>query len=281
MARHDDNFERRWPAGPKVNALSVLMLGMLGLFVLCVAVLFASNLTYDLLSLRDFIDLLGSIEVLAAIKLSLLSSLATLVLVMIFAIPCGYALSRYRFFGRSIADAMVDLPMVVPPVVIGVSLLLFFSTPVGRGIEEVLDAAGMSLESIIGIVLCQFFLAAPYAIRSSKAAFDEVDRRLEHVALTLGCTQWQAFRRVSLPLARNGLLAGGVMAWARAIGIFGPLLVFVGTARMKVETVPTRIYLELSTGRLNFAIALTIMMLLLAGGALVIVHWLAPGRKWS
>jgi molybdate transport system permease protein len=130
-------------------------------------------------------------------------------------------------------------------------------------------------------VLCQFFISVSYAIRAAKAAFDDVSRRLEDIALTLGCTPWQTFWRVTLPLARNGLVAGAVMAWARGIGVFGPLMVFVGTTRFKVETMPTRIYLELSIGRIENALAMSVMMLAMAGAALVAVHWLAPGRKWT
>lgn len=273
--------DRPAAAGPRVHLLSVLTLGILGLFMLSVVALLVADLSYRRLALATFADLLASAEIRSAIKLSLISSVLTLAAVMLVAVPSGYALSRYHFPGRVLADALVDLPIVLPPVVVGVSLLIFFASAPGNWIERAVESAGLSLQSILGIVLCQFFISVSYAIRAAKAAFDDVSRRLEDIALTLGCTPWQTFRRVTLPLARNGLVAGAVMAWARGIGVFGPLMVFVGTTRFKVETMPTRIYLELSIGRIENALAMSVMMLAMAGAALVAVHWLAPGRKWT
>jgi len=267
-------------AGPRVHLLSLVCLGLLTVFLIAVVALIVADLTYERISLDTFGELLGSEAILAAIRLSLITSFITLALVVLLAVPVGYALSRYRLPGHSIADTIVDLPIVLPPVVIGVSLLVFFTSWPGIWIERLINAAGLSLHSMIGIVLCQFFVSISYAIRASKAAFDSVDRRLEHVALTLGCTHWRAFWKVSVPLARNGLIAGAIMAWARAIGVFGPLMIFVGTTRMKVEVMPTTIYLELSIGRIEIALAVAVMMLALAGAALVLTHRLVPKRKW-
>jgi molybdate transport system permease protein len=198
-------------------------------------------------------------------------------LVVALSIPVGYALSRYRFPGRALADALVDLPIVLPPLVIGVSLLVFFQTSVGRWIE----GAGVEfVYTVKGIVLCQFFVSASYGVRAAKAAFDSVDERLERIALTLGCTHWQAFWRVALPIARNGLVAGAIMAWARAVGVFGPLMVFAGAVRMKTEVMPTTIFLELSVGRIEVALAVAILMLAMATVALVVIHYMTAGRRW-
>ena len=272
--------EEMQPAGRRANAVTIVCLGFLAVFLIAVGALVVADLTYKDLSVRTFVQLAGSAQVRSAVLLSIVSSLITLVLVVLFAVPIGYALSRIGFPGRAVADTIVDFPIVLPPVVIGVSLLVFFTTLPGRFIERMIEAAGLSLHSVIGIVLCQFFVSVSYAIRAAKAAFDSVDRRLENMALTLGCTQWGALFRVSLPLARNGLVAGAVMGWARAIGVFGPLMVFVGTTRMKVEVMPTTIYLELSIGRIEISLAVALMMLLMAGAALVVVHLLTPQRKW-
>jgi molybdate transport system permease protein len=212
-----------------------------------------------------------------AIKLSLITSIITAYLVILFSIPIGYALSRYRFPGRVLADALVDLPMVMPPVMIGVSLLVFFVSPVGRWIEQFTPVAF----TVKGIILCQFFVAVSYGIRASKAAFDGVDPALEDLALTLGATRWRAFRQVALPLAWHGLLAGAIMGWARAVGVFGPLLVFAGAVRMRTEVMPTTIYLELSIGNIERAVAVALLMLVMATVALTIIHWLGSRRYWG
>ena len=199
-----------------------------------------------------------------ALWMSIWTSFVTVALSVVFAVPMGYVLSRYRFPGHVLADSIVDLPIVFPPVVVGLTLLVFFTqTPVGRWIERI------GLEFIFqpkGIVLCQFIVSASFAIRAAKSAFDEVDRRIENVALTLGCTPWGSFLRVSLPLARNGIIAGAVLTWARAFGVFGPLMIFVGSFRGRTEVLSTTVYLEQSVGHLEEALAVG---LLLVGVALV------------
>jgi len=206
-----------------------------------------------------------------ALRLSIVTSLVTTALALLFAVPMGYALSRYSFPGRLLADTIVDIPIVFPPLVAGLTLLVFFSqTAVGKWIEEDLGLAFVFQPK--GIVLCQFVVSASFAIRSVKTAFDEVDRRLENVALTLGYSQWGSFRRVSLPLARGGITAGGILAWARAFGIFGPLMIFVGSFRGKTEVLSTTIYLEQSVGNLEVALAVALLLVTVALIALVTVR---------
>jgi len=215
-----------------------------------------------------------------AIAMSLTTALCSLLLTVACSLPVGYVLSRCRFPGRALLDTLVDVPIVVPPVVIGVSLLAFFGTGAGMAVKRALAGVHLSMGSGLGIVLCQFLVSAPYCIRAAKAAFDEVDRELEAVAMVLGCDRWRAFRGVTLPLARNGLVAGGVMAWARAIGVFGPIMAFIGTGP-RVQVMPTCIWLELSVGNIEVSLTLALVMLGLAGTALLAVHVLAPGRSWT
>lgn len=198
-----------------------------------------------------------------ALWMSIWTSFATTFLSLLFAVPMGYSLSRFRFPGHILADAIVDLPIVFPPLVAGLTLLVFFSqTSPGRWIQE-----DLGIEFVFqpkGIVLCQFVVAASFAIRSAKTAFDDVDRRYENVALTLGCTQWGSFRRVCLPLARNGIIAGGILTWARAFGLFGPLMIFVGSFRGRTEVLSTTIFLEQSVGNLEVALAIALLLIFVA-----------------
>jgi len=264
-------------AGPRLHRVSVVTVAFLALFLLSVAALVVADLWFT--DAASMAKVLASEEVRYAVRLSLLTSACTLVLVIVFAIPVGYALSRYRFPGSVVLDAMVDLPIVMPPVILGVSLLVFFRTPVGRWIESIEWLR--FVYTIKGIVLCQFFLSASLGIRAAKAAFDAAEQRLEHLALTLGCTHGQAFRMVALPMARNGLAAGAVMAWARAVGVFGPLLIFVGAVPLKTTVMPTVVYLEISIGRIEPALAVAVLMLAMAMVALVLLHWLGAGwRRW-
>jgi len=207
---------------------------------------------------------------------SIWTSCITTAISLLFAIPMGYALSRYRFPGRILVDTMVDLPIVFPPLVAGLTLLVFFSqTAVGRWIQD-----DLGLEFIFkpaGIVLCQFVVSASFAIRTVKSTFDEINPRVENVALTLGCTQWGSFFRVSLPLARGGIIAGGILTWARAFGIFGPLMIFVGAFRGRTEVLSSTIFLEQSVGNLEVALAVALLLIGVALIALVTIR-LVGGR---
>jgi molybdate transport system permease protein len=205
-----------------------------------------------------------------ALWMSLWTSIITVILSVVFAIPMGYVLSRFRFPGHVIVDSFVDLPIVFPPVVVGLTLLVFFTqTPIGRWIER------SGFEFIFqpkGIVLCQFVVAASFAIRSAKSAFDEIDGRLESVALTLGCSYWDSFRRVSLPLAKNGIVAGAILTWARAFGLFGPLMIFVGSFRGRTEVLSTTVYLEQSVGHLEQALAVALLLVAVAMMCLIAIR---------
>jgi len=228
----------------------------------------------------DVVRILSRPAIRHAVLMSLTTSLGSLLLTLAVSLPVGYVLSRCRFPGHALLNTLVDVPIVIPPVVVGISLLAFFGTGAGQVAKQALANLGLSLISGLGIVLCQFLVSVPYCIRAAKSAFDEVDRELEAVAMVLGCSRWRAFRGVTLPLARNGLLAGGVMAWARAIGVFGPIMAFVGTGP-RVQVMPTCIWLELSVGNIEVSLTLALVMLALSGAALMAVHVLAPGRSWT
>ena len=230
-------------------------------FIVFVLTLIVTDLFY--IDREAIVTVLTSKPIRHALWMSLWTSFMTTFIALLFAVPMGYALSRFRFPGRIFADAIVDLPIVFPPLVAGLTLLVFFSqTAVGRWIEQ-----DVGIEFIFqpkGIVLCQFVAAASFAIRSAKTAFDDVDPRYENIALTLGCTQWGSFRRVSLPLARNGIIAGGILTWARAFGLFGPLMIFVGSFRGRTEVLSTTIFLEQSVGNLEVALAIALLLIFMA-----------------
>lgn len=225
---------------------------------------------------KAVLTVLGSGFIRDALWRSIWTSFSAASIALLFAIPIGYSLSRFRFPGRIFVDAVIDLPVIFPPLVVGLTLLIFFSqTTLGRWIQDELG-----LEFVFqpkGIILCQFVTSASYAIRSSITAFDDVDYRFEHVALTLGCSQWGSFRRVSLPLALNGIIAGGILTWARAFGLFGPLLIFVGSFRGRTEVLSTTIFIEQSVGNLEVALAVAMLMIVVAVIALTTIR-LVGGR---
>ena len=267
----------------KRNGLFVTTTACLALFVIMICVLILADIFYLLhwgVGIEEFWKIATSTQVLDCLRRSFVTSFIALLLIVVTAVPVGYALSRYRFFGHSIINTFVDMPIVLPPVVLGISLLAFFGSPMGSWIKEVLQHYGTSLVSSVGIVMCQYIVSVSYCIRAVKASFDNVDRRLEHAALTLGCSQEAAFWRVTLPLARNGLIAGCIMAWARAIGVFGPLMVFVGTGS-RVQVMPTNMWLELNVGNVENALVVALITMAIASIALAVTHYMTPGRKWN
>jgi molybdate transport system permease protein len=254
---------------------SLVVFLFVALFVAAVVGLLVSDALFiDLGAMRE---VLRSPEIRAATWLSLWTSTLATVIALVFAVPMGYALSRYRFPGRVLVDTIVDIPIVFPPLVMGLSLLVFFSSQAGLWTES------MGLKFVYqrsGIVLAQFLVAAPFGIRAIRTTFDDIDRRQEEVALTLGCTAAQAFWRVAVPNARGGIIAGAILTWARAFGIFGPLMVFVGAVRMRTEVLPTAIYLETSIGRIEIALAVALLMIAMAGVALILIRLFGGERNW-
>lgn len=204
-------------------------------------------------------------EIQYSIKLSLLSCTVTAVLSLWVAVPIGYLLSRHQFFGRNLIDAILDIPIVLPPLVVGLSLLILFQYLPRFAREAV-------VYQLPSVILAQFMVACAFAVRTMRATFDQIDSRREQVALTLGCTRAQAFSRVVLPEAHRGMLTATTLAWARSLGEFGPLLVFAGATRNKTEVLSTSVYLELSVGDLEAAVAVSMIMVLAAMTVLVIAR---------
>ncbi len=213
---------------------------------------------------------LKSPEIQYAIRLSLLSCTLTTLLSLWVAVPVGYLLARFRFPGRALLDAILDIPIVLPPLVIGLSLLILFQAPPLRALERIFPVT----YAIPSIILAQFMVACAFAVRTMRATFEQLSPRHEQVALTLGCNRSQAFWRVVLPSARRGILTAATLAWARALGEFGPILIFSGATRMKTEVLPTTVFLELSIGNIEAAVAVSLLMIVAAVAVLVLIRTL-------
>lgn len=200
-------------------------------------------------------------DTLFAIKLSLITSLISTALALLIALPASYCLSRYNFRGKGIIETLIDLPIVLPPLVVGICLLVFFSTAPGRFIETHIT---QFVFSVPGIVLAQFSISASFAVLALRASFDNIDERYEEAARTLGCNKVQAFFRITLPLVKTGFISGGVMAWTRAVGEFVPILLLCGAQKGRTDIMPIAIFLQFQKGNVEGAVALTIVFLILS-----------------
>ena len=367
----------------------VAMLAVVGgSYVVLILALLAADLGYllhdagGLGTWRGAIVRFLSPEITYATWLSLVSCGITAILSVWVAVPLGYLLSRFHFPGKAVVDAIVDIPIVLPPLVIGLSLLIFFQTPAGQAIEYLtreqmgtliayvaLPLTVLALASVVcrlitarsetsvgnalrgvpgpvpgaalptarnategvpyrilrrgwrqlspfltfyaiplalaaaslailfwsrlgpglaawgqrrfateityavpSVILAQFSVACAFAVRTMRVTFDQITPRREQVARTLGCSRSQAFWLVALPEAWHGIVTAATIAWARALGEFGPVLVFSGATRRRTEVLPTTIFLELSVGSLGTAVAVSLAMVAVAVAVLVVVR---------
>lgn len=300
-----------------------------------------------------FISVMNSPDIRFALWLSLVSCFIAAVLSVLVAIPLGYLLSRYNFWGKQLIDAILDVPIVLPPLVIGLSLLILFQTAPGKAIEALstrwlgwgltwlgvplliavlvfiaarllvrlafddeLHVAAKRLMlwalpvlaggcgvlviasipsrefnepalltffnrhttgityAVPSVIIAQFAVACAFSVRTMRVTFDQISPRSEQVAMTLGCTRAQAFTRVVLPEAWRGILTAGTLAWARSLGEFGPILVFSGATRQRTEVLSTTVFLELSVGNINAAVAISLIMIFVALLVLMLVRLL-------
>jgi len=196
--------------------------------------------------------------------LSLRVSFLATILTILFGIPSGWMLSRCNFKGKSIVDSFLTLPIVLPPTVLGFYLLVVIGrqSPLGRFLE---NQFGINLVfTWQAAVIAAFFTSFPLLIRSAKAAFGTIDPNIENAARTLGCSELRIFFTISVPLAWKGLMAGIVLAFARALGDFGTTMMVAGNIPGKTQTMPIAIYDAVISGNTAQANLLVLVMTLTA-----------------
>ncbi len=260
------------------NLFFLVMSGISACFVLLIVLLLAADMMST--SWTDFRDALTKPEIRSAFKLTLISCTVAAILSLWVATPLGYLLSRYKFPGRWLIDTLVDIPIVLPPLVLGLSLLILFHLPIfGWRLEDWLrDTVGFPVTyRWPAVILAQFSVACAFAVRTMRVTFDQISPRAEDVARTLGCTRAEAFLQIAIPQAWRGMIAAFTIAWARALGEFGPILVFAGSTRMKTEVLSTTVFLELSIGQLDAAVAVSLLMVAMAVVVLLILRMLGTG----
>jgi molybdate transport system permease protein len=210
-------------------------------------------------------------EIQFAILLSLVTSVVSTLICIVIAVPVGYALARYQFPGKRIASLVLTLPLTLPPLVAGIALLLFFgTTPWGQALE---NAGFAVIFTPLGIIVAEVFVNLPYMTRIMRSSFSTVNPRFEYVAKTLGCTDTGAFFQVTLPMVRQGLLAGTVITWSKSMGEFGAVLMLAGATTMRTETLPIALYLNISAGDLDLAVAAATILILISLLALCTVEY--------
>jgi molybdate transport system permease protein len=263
----------RYDLPPRFDRLFVAGLAtLLGSYVLLIAALLAALGSFT--SPGHLLRAMQSEEIGYAFRLSLISCTLTALFSLWIAVPAGYLLSRFKFRGQSVVDAVLDVPIVLPPLVIGLALLILFQTPLGQAVEWFTFRTFHRRVTFDtpSVVIAQFAVACAFAVRTMRVTFDQISPRSERVAMTLGCSRSQAFWMVVFPEARRGMLTAATLAWARALGEFGPILVFSGATRMRTEVLPTTVFLELSVGNIEAAAAVSLVMVVAAIVVLILAR---------
>ncbi len=236
----------------KHSFLTKLLICILFIFIL--AVLVAGIMTtncfsvFELFHNREFID---------AVWFSLKTSLIATFLSFVIGVPSGFFLARNRGFFPGLLDAVFDIPVVVPPLVVGVFLLTFFNVPIIKQLYPFIFTTA-------GAVTAQFFVAVPLTIKSSKSAFELVPPVYEMVAMTLGSSPFKSFYDTTFKIAFPGILSGLILTWLRCMGEFGATLMVGGGIPFRTENIPINIYLNMTGGDFSAGIAASVVSIAIA-----------------
>jgi len=206
----------------------------------------------------------------------LMAMLAT-ALMLPFAIVVGWLLARRAFAGKALLETLVSLPLVLPPVATGLLLLWLFGqrSPLG----QTLDAIGIEVVfTWKAVVIAMMVVSFPLVARSVRSGIEQVDRRYEDLAATLGATPFRILRTITLPLASKGIIAGALLGFSRALGEFGATIMVAGAIPGQTQTLAVGIYTFVETGREQAAWWLLLLSAVLAFGAIYLSNRLVEGR---
>jgi molybdate transport system permease protein len=268
--RHRSSRNRAAPATRLRGGTRALFLVMAGaLLVLVLLPLLA-------IALRAWPTLASALrgeEAIEAMRLTLVTSSIALVIIIVLGTPAAWLIARRQIRGWKVIDAVLDLPVVLPPSVAGIGLLMAF----GRAglLGPVLTPLGIQLAfTTAAVIIAQVFVAAPLYIRAAVIGLRRIDEDMESVAMVEGASPWQVFRFVTLPMSATALLTGGVLAWARALGEFGATILFAGNLVGRTQTMSLAIYINFQSDT-EAALALAFVLVLLSFTVLVLVRVLA------
>lgn len=252
----------RLRGGPRV--LFLLMAGVLLLLVLLPLIAIAAR------AIPTLQNALAGEEAIEAMRLTLLTSGVALLIIIALGTPTAWLIARRQIRGWKVIDALLDLPVVLPPSVAGIGLLMAFGR---RGlVGPLLLPFGIELAfTTTAVIIAQVFVAAPLYIRAAVIGLRRVDDDMESVAMVEGASAWQVFRFVTLPLSATALLTGSVLAWARALGEFGATILFAGNLVGRTQTMALAIYINFQNDT-EAALALAFVLVLISFAVLVLVR---------
>jgi sulfate transport system permease protein len=227
-----------------------------------------------------FVRALAAPEAVFALRFSLLVAFATAVVNAVLGTLAAYVLSRYRFPGRHALGIVVNLPVAIPTVVVGTSLLLLWG-PIGLAGRWLVPAGFQPMFQPLGVLLAHLFVTFPYMLGAVKPVLDELETTYEEAAYTIGATAWQTFRHVLLPALKGGLLSGALLTFAHSLGEFGATVLVSGNMRFRTQTAPLYIFAQFEAGNIAQANAVAAVLAALSFVIFFVLLRLAAGSRSS
>ena len=255
-----------------LRAVAILYLG--AMIALPLAAVASKGFGRGLESLRSAMASPGAV---AALRLTLMTALAAAIINAIFGTILAFVLVRYRFPGRSLLSAIVDMPFAIPTLVTGVMLVALYgpTSPVGRWLAE----SGIQIAfAPLGILLALMFITLPFVVRSVQPVLSELDQAEEEAAYVLGANGWTTFRKVIFPALRPAIAAGGLLSFARGIGEFGSIVIISGNITGKTLTAPVFIFQLASQFRPEEAAAVSTVLFAMSFTLVLITYRLIQRR---
>jgi len=234
----------------------LLVAVLLPLLLLPLAAVFAFAFRGGVLA---FVAALAAPEALFALRFSLLIAFSTAAINAVLGTFAAYVLSRYRFPGREALGVVVNLPVAIPTVVVGTSLLLLWG-PIGLAGRFLVPAGFQPMFAPAGVLLAHLFVTFPYMLGSVKPVLDEIETSYEEAAYTIGANAWQTFRYVLLPALKGGLFSGALLTFAHSLGEFGATVLVSGNLRFRTQTAPLYIFAQFEAGNIANANAVAAVL---------------------
>ena len=264
-----ESKETRKHRGRRIDPFPVVCI-----VIACVPLLFIGSAILTIIAggISHIGEAVSSAEVLFSLRMSVVTSTISTSLCLVLALPTAYALTRTNMPFKRAIETLMQLTLSLPYILLGFALLLMFSSPMGKALRDVGFAV---VFQPTGIVFAQLIVNLPFCIRMVRTAFGDVNPRMEFVAKTLGASSFDTFRTIVLPLCRNAIISTFVLTWARGMGEFGATLMLVGVTRMRTETLPGSVYLSISTGNTDTAMATAMIMLIVSAVTLIVANVLS------
>ncbi len=229
-----------------------------------------------IINLHDFLRSLSTKEMIFSLRLTTYTATISTILSILVGVLAAYAIARKDFPGKNLVKTILDIPMAMPEIVLGLVLLLLLGH---SPLAELLRKVGISVVfTQLGIIVAQFFSSLPYSLRILSSSFESLNPRYEFVSRSLGYSEFETFLKITLPLSRSGIIAALAVAFARSIGTFGAILILAGGIYMQTETLPVTLYLNISYGNLSMAMSAGLLLIIVSFITIFIIEKSGAGK---